>query len=240
MNREYGRVLAILTVGLMSSSAFGANLNMPTKANPVANYAAGGCGIFFGVNTLGSAGSVNGAVAPGTTIVQGAIGGTVGYGCPIGGTAGNFWFVSGDFDWANLNGSSTGLGLAGPAHFRQMVALGSPLSSVLGLLPNSPFGNLSTPSLPLCPTNVTCGNVYPFIFASFHEQDISASLPVALGTGREWLFSPGVGLGLEQRWSNAVVVDTTIEYQLQSTDLTVGPAKVNLGNAVVAGLTFKY
>ena len=68
------------------------------------------CGAYFGINSMLMSSSVNGtAVAPGTQVQQGAIGGTVGYGCPINAANGSFWFVEGLFDIANLNGNVNGL-----------------------------------------------------------------------------------------------------------------------------------
>ncbi len=59
-------------------------------------------------------------------------------------------------------------------------------------------------------------------------------------TNREWLISPGVGIGLESRLSNGVVADVTAQWKLDSTGLSFGPQKVTLGNAAVVGLTLKY
>lgn len=227
----------LLALVLLATPAYAADMPLKARPNLVASYAAGGCGMYFGFNTMGVAGAVANGV-PGASIVQGDIGGTLGYGCPIGTTPGNFWFAEGDFDFANLNGASAGLSMTGPAHFQQKLALGSPLSSVLGLLPNNPFGGLSVPALPACPANVICGTQYPFVFASLHEQDTSAQN--GFTQGRAWLISPGVGMGLESRWSNGVVVDVSAQWKLDSTALSLGPQTVKYGNAGIVELTFKY
>ncbi len=234
------RLLPLLFATTMLSPAFAADLGT-LKAPPRLSYAQGGCGVFFGINTMGVAGLVDGG-PPGATILQGDIGVTLGYGCPIGNTPGSFWFAEGDFDFANLNGNANGLGLTGPAHFQQKFAVGGPAGALLSLFPNSPFAGLNgaVPALPLCPTGVVCGTQYPFMFVSLHEQDIGGQLAVAVERNREWLVAPGIGLGLESRWSNGLVVDTTAQWRLDSTDLAIGPQKVKLGNAVIVGLTAKY
>jgi hypothetical protein len=232
------RIASLLLGVVLCSPAFAAD--MPVKAkNLFAGYVAGSCGMYGGINTMGIAGAVNGG-PPGASIIQGDIGVTLGYGCPIGTTPGNFWFVDADFDFANLNGNANGLGLTGPAHFKQSFALGSPLPSVLSLFPSNPFGSIAVPAAPACPTNVSCGPQFAFIYAAVNEQDIGGQLPVTLAQGREWLFSPEIGLGLESRWSNGVVADVTAGWRLDSTGVTLGPQKVTLGNAAVVGLKFKY
>lgn len=198
-------------------------------------YAAGGCGLYAGLNTMGAATSVSGA-APGTVVAQGNVGAEIGYGCPIGTTAGNFWFAEGIFDWANLNGSSAGLSLTGPAHFEQRLGLGSPISTLLNLFPG--FNGLSVPSLPSLPSGITYGPSYPYVFASVHEQDILAG--VGGNSSAAWLVSPGLGLGLQSRLSNGVVADVYAEWVLASNGLSVGPSKVSLGNEALVGLQLKY
>ena len=74
---------------------------------------------------------------------------------------------------------------------------------------------------------------------SLHEQDVSATFGFA--QNRDWLISPGIGIGLESRLSNGVVADVTAQWVLQSTGLSVGPATgVKLGNAAEVGFTLKY
>jgi len=86
------------------------------KSNLLSGYVAGQCGMYFGLNTLGGAGTISGG-PPGASIIQGDVGLTLGYGCPFGTTPGTFWFVEGNFDWAGLNGTQNGLALTGPLHF---------------------------------------------------------------------------------------------------------------------------
>lgn len=225
-------------VALLGQPASAADLSIKAaRANPFAGYIAGKCGMFAGFNSMGVAGAVNNGI-PGASIVQGDIGVTLGYGCPLG-QVGSFWFAEADFDFANLNGAASGLAMSGPAHFQQKIAIGSPLSQLLNAIPN-PFSGLSTPSTPALPNGISAGPQYPFVFASLHEQDISAQLPQALAQGRQWLISPGIGIGLESRLSNGVVMDVTAQWKLDSNAFQVGPQKVSLGNAAVVQTTFKY
>lgn len=230
---------SLLLVAMAAAPLAAADMSVKAsaRANPFAGYIAGKCGMFAGFNSMGVAGAVNNGI-PGASIVQGDIGFTLGYGCPLG-QVGSFWFAEADFDFANLNGAASGLSMSGPAHFQQKIAIGSPLSQLLNAIPN-PFSGLSTPSTPALPSGISAGPQYPFVFASLHEQDISAQLPQALAQGRQWLISPGIGIGLESRLSNGVVMDVTAQWKLDSNAFQVGPQKVSLGNAAVVQTTFKY
>lgn len=108
---------------------------------------------------------------------------------------------------------------------------------MLNLFPSLSQG-LAVPSLPVLPNGVTSGPSYPFLFASVHEQDISGQ--IGLASNREWLVSPGIGIGLQTRLSNGVVAETAAQWVLQSNGLSLGPAKVALGNAAEVSFTLKY
>lgn len=225
--------LLLASVLLLPALAWGADLKLPIKAPT--GYAYGQCGYYYGLNTMGVAGLVNGG-PPGSSVIQGDLGVTLGYGCP-GSGSGTFWFAEGNFDWANINGNANGLGLTGPAHFEQRAGFGGPLSNLLNVFPGISNG-LAVPSLPAFPNGVTGGPQFPFLFVSLHEQDISAQ--IGLASNREWLVSPGVGIGMESRLSNGVVADVTAQWKLDSSALSIGPQQVKLGNAAVVGLTLKY
>lgn len=233
--------VALLFAGLLACGGTARAADMPLKAptNTFTKYVNGGCGFYAGLNTMGGAGSMNGTTVPGASVIQGDVGGTVGYGCPIGTLAGSFWFAEANFDFANYNGAADGLAVTGPLHFEQKFAIGGPLSSLLNLFP-SITGGLAVPSLPALPNGITTGPQYPFLFASLHEQDVSFELPAALAQGREWLLSPGIGIGLETRASNGVVLDVSAQWVLQSTGITVGPEVNKFGNAALVELTAKY
>lgn len=230
-------VLLISVALVASARASDVGAKRPAFGSLFNGYAAGQCGMYFGLNTMGSSSSVAGGT-PGASINQGDIGVTVGYGCPINNMPGSFWFAEGNFDWANMNGSQSGFAMTGPLHFEQRVGLGSPISAMLNLFPSLSNG-LSVPAMPILPNGITAGPSYPFIFASLHEQDFSAQF-TGLGSSREWLISPGVGIGLQSRLSNNVVAETAVQWVMQSSGLSIGPQKVNLGNGVEVSFTLKY
>lgn len=232
-----------LILGLLASFSDAHAADMALKAPAIKDPFLGGyptthCGAYYGLNTMGSAGQVTGAATPGTQVVQGDIGVTIGYACPLSADGSTFVFAEGMFDFANLNGSTTGLALSGPATFEQRVALGSPISNMLSLFPSLNFPAL--PSLPNLPNGVTAGPQYPYLFVAVHEQDISASL--GLASAREWLISPGIGIGMLSRLSNNVVADVFAEWQMQSNSLSLGPVAgaPHLGNTARVGFSLKY
>ena len=232
------KYLAIIAATLLSTSAFAADMANKAPPAPVfGSYVTGGCGWYFGINSMGSTNRINGGVV-GENIVQGDLGLTAGYGCPIGGTPGSFWFAEGNFDWANLNGATNGLGLTGPIHLEQRIGLGSPISTMLSMFPG--LNGLSVPAMPALPNGITAGPSYPFIFASLHERDVSAQFP-GVASNREWLISPGIGIGLESRLSNAVVAETAVQYMLDSNGMSLGPVHdFKFGNGVEVSFTLKY
>lgn len=232
-NRAFGQAAAVLAVaiavGLMTMATSIAG-DLPLKAqvksftNPFAQpYDLGRCGAYFGVNSMGSTSAVKGDnVLPGTQVAQGAIGGTVGYGCPItaGGTA--FWFAEVMADVTNLNGANNGLALNGPASFTERFGVGTPISNMLSLFPSLSGANApAVPNLPTLPAGITAGAGNPYLFVALHQDDISGQL--GLAQNREWLLSWGVGLGSRYRLSNNVVADVFAEYTGESNSLCVGP-----------------
>ncbi|UFW91067.1 hypothetical protein BjapCC829_22015 [Bradyrhizobium barranii] len=201
------------------------------------------CGGYYGINTIGSTGAVKGSAAPGTQTVQGGVGVVVGYGCPIAVVNGSFWFVEGMFDVTNINGSENGFALSGPASFTQRFAVGSPLTTMLGVIPGlSGSGSTAVPNLPVLPAGISAGSGAPYMFVALHEQDISAQ--VGLVKNRQWLVSYGVGLGLLYRLSNGVVADTFAEYKADSDSLCFGPLGsagcAKIGQGAMVGVQFKY
>lgn len=194
------------------------------------------CGFYYGVGTGGNAGAVNGANV-GTQIVQGDIDAMVGYSCPFAGNG--FWFAEAQGGISNLNGSTNGLALSGPAVFIERFGAGSPINSLLGSL--FPTSNLpSLPSIPLLPTGITQSPGNSYAFAGLVEQDIGSQIGAL--SGHQWVVAPLVGLGLLTRLSNNVMADTWAGWQMNSNSFCPGggSACAKLGNMARIGVAFKY
>jgi opacity protein-like surface antigen len=239
MNMKYLSILALSTALVAPAIA----ADMPTKAPAYQVYDLTHCGAYIGLNSIGSATSVQGVAVPGTQLVNAGLGGTIGYGCPFNAQTGSFWFAEGLFDIVNINGTSNGLNLSGPLSFTQRFGAGTPINNMLSVF--NPLGGLGTaavPSLPVLPNGVTASPGAPYIYAALHEQDISAQL--GLASNREWLFSYGVGMGLRYRLSNGVVADTFAEYKTQSNLICIGPLGqagcTKTGPGVQVGFQFLY
>lgn len=197
-------------------------------------YPTNGCGAYYGVNALGSASPIANAT-PGATAIGGDIGGTLGYTCQT--SASTFWFAEAMADFQNLNGSGPGFSLTGPAHFEERFAFGGPINQLLNVLPNI---NLpAVPSLPGLPSGITAGPTNGYVYAAINEDDVSATFGGA--TGRDWIISPEVGVGMLSRLSNNVVADVWAGARLQSQEVCVGGfACPKLSTGLVTGLAFKY
>ena len=235
------KLVGIAALALSLGSAQAADLprspDLLTKAT--AGYPTG-CGIYFGIGTVGTAAPVKDA-GVGVSVIGGSIDADIGYSCPIGNTPGSFWFIEGIAGAQNLNGSTNGLGLTGPIHLEQRVGVGGPLLAFIPtIIPG--FGNFSTPSLPLLPAGVTQGTAYPYMYAALNEDDISASF--GLASNREWLVAPEVGMGFKTRLSNNVVADVWGGAKLESNSMCLGPGGSamcpRLGMGAVAGVKFDY
>lgn len=227
------KLALVFALALIAAPALAADL--PVKALPYA-YPTTKCGIYYGVNTLGSAAAVENA-AIGTQTVQGAIGLTLGYTCPVGG---GYWFVDGMFDFANLNGSTNGLALSGPAQFEQRFGFGAPIPLILSLIPGLAALQNAVPSLIPLPAGTTVVTSSPYLFGSIHEDDTGVSAGFA--ANKAYLISAGFGIGTKTRLSNGVVFDPFAEYVLPSSELCVGIAggcfKRGSGIRVGAALEF--
>lgn len=211
--------------------------DLPVKANRLLAYPTG-CGLFYGVNTMGSGGGAAGASFTGSQVLAGDVGLSAGYTCPLGDT---FWFVEGMFDVTRMSGGGPGLGgISASATFEQRAAIGAPLSTISALSSLLPgLGGIALPSIPMLPAGVSAGAANPYAFVSLHEQDVSAQ--VMTGAGKSWLFSWGAGVGALTRLSNGMVLDTWVEYQAASTGLRLGAVggDVKIGDSVRAGVALK-
>jgi hypothetical protein len=226
---------------IILAAAFAASLlspalaaDMPTKAPALSyQYPTTKCGLYYGVNSIGSTGSVSGGVV-GTQQVTGAIGLDIGYTCPVGA---GFWFADGAFDFTNVNGNSNGLSVSGPAMFEQRFGFGAPVNLIIAAIPGLQSLQNSIPSLIPLPTGVAVNTSSPYVFGSISEQDVGVQF--GLEQNKQWLIAPGIGIGNKVRLSNGVVFDPFAEYVLNSNSLCVGPLKgqlcVRQGQQVRAG-----
>jgi len=216
-------LLGLIASALLSTAAVGAD-NLPpiiTKAPAPISYSyPTKCGMYYGVNTMGSTAAVENA-AIGTQTTQGAIGLTLGYTCPAGGSGG-YWFIDGMFDFANLNGSTNGFDVSGPAVFEQRFGFGAPVPLLLSLVPGLSTLQNAVPSLIPLPTGTNVVTSNPYLFASIHEDDTGVSM--GLAANKAYLISAGFGIGNKVRLSNGVVFDPFAEYVLPSTEMCVGIA----------------
>ena len=206
--------LAVVLGAITSAAA----ADLTTKASALSyNYPTTKCGLYYGVNSIGSTGSVAGATV-GTQQVTGAIGLTLGYTCPMGA---GFWFVDGAFDFANVNGNSNGLAVSGPALFEQRFGFGAPVNLIMSAIPGLSSLQNAVPSLIPLPAGTTVVTSNPYVFGSLSEQDVGVTFGFA--QNKQWLIAPGIGIGTKVRLSNGVVFDPFAEYVLNSNALCFGP-----------------
>lgn len=197
--------------------------DLPTKAAPAGfqAYPSQHCGMYYGVGTFGSTGSVENA-AVGTQMTQAALGAVVGYTCPVGA---GYWFVDGIGAFSNFNGSTNGFSLNGPASFKERFGVGAPVNLIISQIPGLSSLQNALPSLLPLPAGVTVVTSNPYIFASFDQDDVGTNFIVngaSVGSNREWLLSAGFGIGNKIRLTNGVVFDPFVEYSIPSSKVCVG------------------
>ncbi len=228
-------VLGMLAAGLSVSSASAAD--MALKGPFAAPYPTARCGFYYGINAEGGAGVVPNAPA-GTTVINGDIGGLVGYACPIGATP---WFAEAIADFQNLNAGNNGFSLSGPAHLEQRVGFQTPL---LQMLPALGFPSTGTiPNLPVLPPGASVGVPANYMYGAINEDDISSQF--GLATAHRWLISPEVGTGMlvPIKLANGtnIVGDVYAGYELQSSAFCLGGNMCpKLGGRFKVGTSFKY
>lgn len=226
---------SIAVIAALASPAAAADLI--TKAQQgYASYPSTSCGFYFGANTMGSANAVNGAAA-GTQVIQGAIGATIGYTCPLGQ---GFWFIDGMFDFSNINGGTTpGLSLSGPAQFEQRFGVGAPIPMILSLIPGLSALQNALPALIPLPTNVVIVTTNPYAYVGIHEDDTGVA--IGLSSNKQYLTSVGFGIGTKTRLSNGVVFDPFAEYVLPSSEMCLGaPGCVRRGPGIRFGAAIEF
>ena len=234
------RNLLLASVALIALVLPAAAADMPVKAPPVGGpYPTTRCGLYYGINAEGGAGTVPGT-PPGTTVIGGDIGGLIGYACPVGTIP---FFAEAIFDFQNLNAGNSGFSLSGPAHLEQRVGMQTPL---LQLLPSLGFPSTGTaPSLPVLPPGATVGQAQNYIYGAINEDDISSQF--GLASAHDWLISPEIGTGMlipiTLSSGTHIVADTYAGYEMQSNSMCLGGATgmcPKLGGRFKVGTSFKY
>lgn len=235
------RLILAALGALLANAAMGADL--PVKATPLtaAHFSNGysGSGWYFGVWADGGAGSVNGTVpgvnANGLTSTTGSIGGLVGYNwAPAGSPVTYFGEVK--LGYQNLNGNQVGLSFSGPLTADVVLAVGAPLAQILSIFPN-----FNLPALPTfqLPAGVTAVNSHGYIGFDGHFYD--ASLGFGLVRNSEWIFQPGVKVGMLTQLSNNLVVDTGVGIFAGGNSVCIGPAMcAQPGTTVIASVELKF
>jgi opacity protein-like surface antigen len=227
-----------LGAALLAGPALAADL--PTKAAPFTGFSAypTKCGLYYGVGTMGSSGSVASPVI-GTQVVQGAIGLNVGYTCPVG-ASGGYWFADGLAAFANLNGTTNGFNPTGPAQFMERFGFGAPVNMIMSLIPGLSSLQNAVPALIPLPAGTSIVTTSPYIAGAFHQDDTGVS--VGLASNKTYLFSGGFQVGTKTRISNGLVLDNFAEYTLPSTEVCLGvlPGCVKRGAEVRVGALLQW
>lgn len=234
-------ILAAVLAAISFAPASAADL--PTKARPFAapqlSNGYNGSGWYFGVWADGGVGSVNGTVpgvnANGLTSTTGSIGGLIGYNwAPVGSPVTYFGEVK--IGYQNLNGNQVGLSFTGPLTGDVVLAVGAPLAQIMAFFPS--FNLPALPTFPL-PAGVTAVNSHGYIGFDGHFYD--ATLAYALTSGHEWVFQPGVKIGMLTQLSNNLVVDTGVGIFAGGNSVCIGPALcAQPGTTIIASLELKF
>lgn len=233
---------------LVAAAAPALSADLVRKA-PLASDAGGyptGCGMYYGIATEGSASPIKDAPVNATAL-SGALGGLLGYTCPIrGGTA--FWFAEVIAGAQALNGGGNGFGMKAPIHVEQRVGIGGPISGMLGLLSIPAISDLpALPSIPNLPAGISAGVPRAYVYFALNQDDISANFGSA--GGQNWVITPEAGMGMLSRLSNNVVVDVWAGAKFAGNSVCLGGgAPFGLGAAGCAhtgtgfktGVSFKY
>lgn len=233
----------LAAVAMMAAPAFGADV-MPTKAPPsnplFSGYPYTTSGPYFGINSIGGGGSVSasGAGINPNSVVSNeiAVGLTVGY------TYGNgnvFYAAEAMFDFQNFNGNAPGFSFSGPASFEQRLKIGTPLSSVVSLIPG--LSSLpAVPPFPALPGGQVATNIHPYLMAGVREDAIGMNFGVS--GNRVWQAMPVIGVGAMGQLSKGLAVDAWAEVGLAQNSICIGAAVVcgKVGNQYRVGGAFLY
>lgn len=233
----FKRTTMLIAAMSLSSAVAAADLpTLPAKAPAFAVYPIGS-GWFYGVSASGLGGTATASGgAQGGTVMGGRFGIDGGYTGRIGST---FWFAEASISGQMLNGASPALSVLSSFNFEERLAIGVPQStwsSVLALVPG--LSSVAFPSLPVL-NGASFGPSNPYAFASLYQDDVSATLAGA--SGKSWLVSYGAGVGVLNRLSNGMMMDTSIEWKHGAGGLLVGKSNVQpFQDAYLATVRLKF
>lgn len=244
MGFQMRKLLLSSVACLLASAAFAADV-LPVKAPVRALAYPETKGFYFGVGTLGGAGTVSASV-PGVNVnslTSNEIGvaGILGYAWNLPNSQ-YFAAVEGWFGWTNFNGSQQGFSFTGPATFTQRVMFGAPLSDIAALFPTL---NLSIPPFPALPNGQTATDIKPYLFGSITEEDITIDLG-GIGSNKDWRIAPGMGIGMLGQLTSGSVVDVFAMTRFPQKGICVGnglpggQACGSVGTQYLAGLALKW
>lgn len=240
------RLLAALAM-LAASHAFAADIPVkaPVTQSPFfsAAYPYQSSGLFFGVYTEGTGGSVSAnvpvaGVGPASlTTTTAAVGGTVGWAwgrkdSPIAYT------VEADFGVTNFNGNNSGLSLQGPLSFEQRFTIFTPFNNILSALPNLPNLLGTVPPFPPLQPGLNASNLQMGIGFGIKEKDVSLGF-AGLNSGKVWRVMPAIRLVAMEQLSNGTALRAYVETALPDKGKIIGPvpgASATLGPEITAGI----
>lgn len=229
---------------LLPALAFAADV-LPLKAPKLSIAYPAVSGPYFGIGTMGGAGSVSAAVpgvnANSLTSNEIGVAGILGYAWNLPNSQ-YFAAVEGWFGWTNFNGSQTGFSFTGPATFTQRVMVGAPLADIAALFPTL---NLAIPPFPALPNGQTATNIKPYLFGSLTEEDVTLDV-LGAGSNKDWRVAPGLGVGMLGQLTSGSMIDVFLMTKFPQksicfgTGLPQGQTCGGVGTTYLAGLALKW
>lgn len=202
-------------------------------------------GLFFGVYTGGTGGSVTanvpGIPANSLTTTTAAFGGTVGYAFGQKGSMVSYTLEQ-DFGVTNFNGNNQGFALQGPLEMETRFTVFTPFSNLQTLLPSFPnlFGTVP-PFAPVQPGVTQCCLQVGFAGA-VKFKDISSSY-LGVASNKLWRVEPAVRAVAMEQLSNGTALYAYAEAAFPTNGKVLGPvpgSTATLGNEYTAGVGVRW
>lgn len=242
------RNLMIAAASLFATSSMAADL--PVKATPASTFFSStypymSSGMFFGVYTGGTVGSVTASVpgipANSLTTSTAAFGGTLGYAWGSK-TSTVSYTLEQDIGVTNFNGNNQGLSVQGPLELETRVTVFTPFSNLQSLLPNFPnlFGTVP-PFSPVAPGVTQCCLQVGFAGGVKFKDISSAYLGVA--SNKIWRIEPVIRAVAMEQLSNGTALYAYAEAAFPTDGKVVGPvpgSTTALGNEYTAGVGVRW